>query len=591
MHSGIEPDRRPRWRPVTIGLALRRVLREGYTGRELRADVAAGLTVGVVALPLSMALAIASGVAPQHGLYTAIVAGAVIALCGGSKFQVSGPTAAFVVILAPIAAQSGLGGLLVATMLAGLLLVAMGLARLGRLVELVPYPVTTGFTAGIAVVIASLQIKDLLGIESPMPGPFFERMAALVHSAPGIRPAELGMGLATLALLVAWPRFSRRLPGPLVALALAGAAAFLLERFTGLSFDTVHDRFSYPVGTLVGHGIPRLPPAPVLPWHLPGAGGAPFVLSLETLRSLLPAAFTIAMLGAIESLLSAVVADGMTGKRHDPDTELVAQGLGNFVAPFFGGIAATGAIARTATNVRAGARSPIAAVVHSLFVLVAVMVAAPVLGWLPMSALAAMLLHVAWRISEARLVLRLVRRAPGSDLFVLATCFFLTVVFDMVVAVGVGIVLASLLFMRRMADVASVRLVSGEELGEANPVPPGWMCYELAGPLFFGAAQKAMSAVRITGAGVRGLVFDLRAVPMLDATGIVALEATVQRLEREGVFVVLAGVQPQPLRVLARAGFRNRPGRLAIGRSYEQAMDLVGRTRFPDAVDGEPPPT
>ncbi|MEZ5312390.1 MAG: SulP family inorganic anion transporter [Thermoanaerobaculia bacterium] len=423
-----------------------------------------------------------------------------------------------------------------------------------------------------------------------MPGPFFERMAALVHSAPGIRPAELGMGLATLALLVAWPRFSRRLPGPLVALALAGAAAFLLERFTGLSFDTVHDRFSYPVGTLVGHGIPRLPPAPCCRGTCPERAERRSSSARDPAIAA-AAAFTIAMLGAIESLLSAVVADGMTGKRHDPDTELVAQGLGNFVAPFFGGIAATGAIARTATNVRAGARSPIAAVVHSLFVLVAVMVAAPVLGWLPMSALAAMLLHVAWRISEARLVLRLVRRAPGSDLFVLATCFFLTVVFDMVVAVGVGIVLASLLFMRRMADVASVRLVSGEELGEANPVPPGWMCYELAGPLFFGAAQKAMSAVRITGAGVRGLVFDLRAVPMLDATGIVALEATVQRLEREGVFVVLAGVQPQPLRVLARAGFRNRPGRLAIGRSFEQAMDLVGRTRFPDAVDGEPPPT
>ena len=560
---------------VQPAVALRRVLREGYTAAQLRADLGAGVTVGIVALPLSMALAIASGVPPQHGLYTAIVAGAVIALLGGSKFQVSGPTAAFVVILAPIAARFGVGGLLLATLLAGLLLVAMGLSRLGRLVEFVPYPVTTGFTAGIAVVIATLQLKDLLGLKVVLPEEYLDRLAVLVRAIPEARVEELAIGLLTIAVLVLWPRFSQRLPAPLVALAVGAVAAYLANRALGAAIVTIDDRFSFAVGGVFEHGIPRHPPAPVLPWQLPGPGGAPLVVSFGLIRELLPSAFTIAMLGAIESLLSAVVADGMTGKRHDPDAELLAQGIGNLVAPFFGGIAATGAIARTATNIRAGARSPIAAVVHSAVVLVAVVAGAPLLGKLPMAALAALLLHVAWRMSEAKHVLSLIRRAPRSDVLVLGLCFALTVLFDMVVAVAVGVVLASLLFMQRMAEVASVRLVSREEQHEEQRLPQGLMLYELAGPLFFGAAQKAMTVMHSIGADVHGVVFDLRGVPMLDATGIVALESTLERLRHAGVFVVLAGVQPQPLRALARAGFRNRPGELAIGRSFEQALDLA----------------
>jgi len=535
------------------------------------------MVVGVVALPLSMALAIASGVAPQHGLYTAIVAGALIALLGGSKVQVAGPTAAFVVILAPIAARFGLGGLLLATMMAGLILMAMGIARMGRFIEFVPYPVTTGFTAGIALVIGTLQLKDLLGLEvSNLPPEYLDRLAVLVRALPSAHLADSSIGAFTILVLLVWPMISKRVPAPLVALFSAGLAAHLAARWwPGLSVATIDDRFSYLLDGAVHPGIPRLPPTPLLPWRLPGGGGEPLVISFELIRALLPAAFTIAILGAIESLLSAVVADGMTGKKHDPDSELLAQGIGNVVAPFFGGFAATGAIARTATNVRAGARSPFAAVFHALFVLVAVIAFAPFMGRLPMAALAALLLHVAVRMAEGKHILHILKVAPRSDIVVLATCFALTVLFDMVVAVTVGIVLASILFMERMASVSRVSLVSSAELDLERPLPSNLLLYEIAGPLFFGAAQKAMTAVRAVAKGVRVVVFDLRAVPLLDATGLVALDSTVLKLRQAGVFVVLAGVQSGPLRVLAKAGWRNREGELAIGTSFDKALALA----------------
>jgi len=535
------------------------------------------MVVGVVALPLSMALAIASGVAPQHGLYTAIVAGALIALLGGSKVQVAGPTAAFVVILAPIAARFGLGGLLLATMMAGLILMAMGIARMGRFIEFVPYPVTTGFTAGIALVIGTLQLKDLLGLEvSNLPPEYLDRLAVLVRALPSAHLADFSIGAFTILVLLVWPMISKRVPAPLVALFSAGLAAHLAARWwPGLSVATIDDRFSYLLDGAVHPGIPRLPPTPLLPWRLPGGGGEPLVISFELIRALLPAAFTIAILGAIESLLSAVVADGMTGKKHDPDSELLAQGIGNVVAPFFGGFAATGAIARTATNVRAGARSPFAAVFHALFVLVAVIAFAPFMGRLPMAALAALLLHVAVRMAEGKHILHILKVAPRSDIVVLATCFALTVLFDMVVAVTVGIVLASILFMERMASVSRVSLVSSAELDLERPLPSNLLLYEIAGPLFFGAAQKAMTAVRAVAKGVRVVVFDLRAVPLLDATGLVALDSTVLKLRQAGVFVVLAGVQSGPLRVLAKAGWRNREGELAIGTSFDKALALA----------------
>jgi SulP family sulfate permease len=314
-----------------------------------------------------------------------------------------------------------------------------------------------------------------------------------------------------------------------------------------------------------------MPPLPVLPWRLPGADGEPIGLSFELVRALLPPAFAIAMLGAIESLLSAVVADGMIRRQHDPDAELFAQGIGNLVAPFFGGIAATGAIARTATNVRSGGRSPIAAVVHSAFLLLAVLALAPALGFLPMASLAALLLLVAWRMSEARHVVHTVRTAPRSDALVLLVCFALTVIFDMVVAVTVGVVLAALLFMRRMAGVSRMELVAEPHRRLGFDLPPSVVLYEVAGPLFFGAAARAMRALESVDHSVRAVVLDLRSVPALDATGLVNLESAVDRLRHRGVFVAIAGVERQPLRALIKAGWRNRPG-VILRRSFEKGI-------------------
>jgi len=559
--------------------ALRETLREGYRLRDLRRDVLAGLTVGIVALPLSMALAIASGVPPQHGLYTAIVAGAAIALLGGSRVQVSGPTAAFVVVLLPISARFGIGGLLLATVMAGVILIGLGFARLGRLIQYVPFPVTTGFTAGIAVVIAVAQLKDLLGLELPHPPEqFVERALAIARALPSAHPSDLAIGLVTLALLVLWPRITARVPAPLVALTAAAVLAFLLTRVVhGFSVETIGSRFSYMVDGAPRPGIPAVPPRLVLPWQFPGPGGQPLGLSLDLLRALLPSAFAIAMLGAIESLLSAVVADGMTGTKHDPDAELIAQGTGNLLAPFFGGIAATGAIARTATNVRAGARSPLAALTHSAFLLVAVLAIAPLLAYLPMAALAALLLVVAWNMSEVRHVRYVVRVAPRSDTLVLLTCLTLTVAFDMVVAVVAGIMLAALLFMRRMAELSGTTLVEGSHPRLTEPLPEGVVLYEVGGPLFFGAAEKAMAALNEIASKTRVVILDLSNVPAMDATGLVNLESTLRRLRGSGVLVILSDVRLQPAGLLERAGVEPDGTHLTWAASLEDAVALARR--------------
>jgi SulP family sulfate permease len=579
----IPHDREGRPR-APIAVALRRSFAEGYSARDLRADVLAGLVVGVVALPLSMALAVAVGVPPQHGLYTAIVAGGVIAALGGSRWQVSGPTAAFVVILAPVVARHGLGGLLVATLIGGLLQVLFGALRLGRLIQLVPYPVTIGFTAGIAVVIGTLQVKDLLGLElAGRPEHYFEHVAALTRAWPTLRWSECAVGLGTLVVLQAWPRVTRRVPGPLVALGGAAVVAWLFD----LDVATIRDRFEFVTPEGTGRGIPRVPPLPVVPWLLPSASGEPLGATFDLVRDLFPSAFAIAMLGSIESLLSAVVADAMTGESHDPDGELLAQGVGNVVAPFFGGIAATGAIARTATNVRAGARSPVSALVHSAFVLLAVLALAPALGYLPMAALAAMLLVVAWNMAEVRHVAIALRTSPRSDSLVLLTCFGLTVAFDMVVAVGTGLVLASLLFMRRMIEVSDVKLVEPHEhaaAGAGAAAWPHWMVwYEIAGPLFFGAAHRAMSALHRARSDARVVVLDLSAVPVIDATGLVNLRSALSRLHRDGLAVVLTGARPGVRAALARAAVRAEPGHLEL---CDSAADAYARALEAGAARG-----
>ncbi|EMA4137613.1 C4-dicarboxylic acid transporter DauA [Cronobacter turicensis] len=536
--------------------------REKYTVSRLSRDLIAGITVGIIAIPLAMALAIGSGVPPQYGLYTSAIAGIVIALSGGSRYSVSGPTAAFVVILYPVAQQFGLSGLLVATLLSGVFLVLFGLARFGRLIEYIPLPVTLGFTSGIGITIATMQIKDFFGLEiAHMPEHYLPKVAALAVALPGLNPGDAAIGIVTLGMLIIWPRLGIRLPGHLPAL-LAGCAVMGIVHLLGGNVATIGSRFHYLLadGTQ-GSGIPPLLPQLVLPWDLPGSS---FTLSLDALRALLPAAFSMAVLGAIESLLCAVVLDGMTGTRHNANSELIGQGLGNLVAPFFGGITATAAIARSAANVRAGATSPVAAAFHALLVLLALLALAPLLSWLPLSAMAALLLMVAWNMSEAHKVIGLLRRAPKDDIVVMLICMSLTVLFDMVIAISVGVVLASLLFMRRVA-----RMTRLAPLNVA--VPDDVLAVRVTGPLFFAAAEGVFTPLLAQAAGKRVIVMQWDAVPVLDAGGLDALQRFIERLP-EGCELRICHLEFQPLRTLARAGVQPIPGRLAFFPDRDAAL-------------------
>lgn len=558
--------------------ALREVFKEGYDRKKLKDDILAGIVVGIVALPLSMALAIASGVPPQHGLYTAIVGGIVIGLLGGSRVQISGPTAAFVVILAPISIKFGIAGLLLASAMAGVILVTLAVARLGKLIQYIPYPVTAGFTAGIATVIATLQLKDFFGLQVTLPEHYTEKVEALVVAAPTFNPAAIGVGALTLIVLLLWPRVTKKVPAPLVALTAGALGAVLLAKIDPrLSVETIGSKFSYVMDGVTHRGIPQLPPLPVLPWKLAGPGGAPFVLSMGTLRELLPSAGAIAMLGAIESLLSAVVADGLSNTKHDPDAELLAQGVGNIVSPFFGGFAATGAIARTATNIRAGGKSPISSVVHAVFVLAAVLLLAPLVAYLPMPALAALLLVVAYNMSDLKHVVHILRVAPKSDVFVLLTCLFLTVVFDMVVSVAAGVMLAALLFMRRMAEISGATVSTEDHPVLREILPKGVIVYRIEGALFFGAAEKALSEVELVGSHVRVLILDISVVPIMDATGLVALESALERMEKNETLVILVGAQPQPKKLLEKAGIKPEPGEILFVDRMREAVAFARR--------------
>ena len=566
--------------------ALRQSLRGGYSWKHLRGDLSAGLTVGIIAIPLAMALAIAVGVAPQHGLYTVLVAGALIALCGGSRFNVSGPTAAFVVILLPITQQFGLGGLLLCTLMAGLILITLGLLRAGRLIEFIPYPVTLGFTAGIGIVIATLQIKDLLGLSlASQPNNYVEQLNALLHALPSLQLGDSLVALVCLAVLLIWPRWVPKIPGHLVALTLGALLSLLLESM-GLPVATLGERFSYNLDGVAHAGIPPFLPSFAWPWQLPGADGQPLQLSFELVRQLLAPAFAIAMLGAIESLLCAVVADGMTGSKHDPNGELIGQGIGNLVAPLFGGITATAAIARSAANVRAGAFSPMAAVIHSAVVLIAIVFLAPLFSYLPMAALAALLLMVAWNMSEARHVRHTLRIAPRNDVLVLLTCLTLTVLFDMVLAVGVGLLLAAGLFIKRMSDLTDTESLPRHFHQALSDLPEHVLVYAIRGPLFFGAAEKALSVLRRFTPGVKVVIVDLSAVPLLDMTALAALNNVLRDYREQNVGLVLSGPTPQVRLQLRRAGIQRIEGQLAYVRDLVQAREKALRWLTPKD-DGE----
>lgn len=564
---------------LKLAFALRGALAEGYGPARLLKDVLAGLTVGIIAIPLSMALAIASGVPPQYGLYTAIIAGTLIALTGGSRFSISGPTAAFVVILYPIAQQFGLGGLLLASTMAGVMLLLMALLRLGRLIEYIPEAVTLGFTGGIAVVIATLQLKDFLGLTlTQMPEDYLHKVLALIEALPTVHwPSLLVAGL-TLAMLLIWPKLKTPVPPHLPAVLLGTVVAYALN-LMGLDVATIGSRFSYVLADgSQGAGIPPLLPHFSLPWQQAGPDGQPLELSWGLFKALLPAAFAIAMLGAIESLLCAVVLDGMTGRRHSANSELLGQGIGNIITPFFGGITATAAIARSTANFRAGASSPLAAVIHASVVLLGLVLLGPWLAYLPMPAMAALLMLVAWNMSEAPKSLKMLKSAPKGDVWVLVTCFSLTVLFDMVVAITAGILLACVLFMKDLAAMTRISDISGNRRQVPNPLPPGWHVFKISGPLFFAAADRIFGELAAMSRDAKGLVLYMDGVPLLDAGGLAALNKLVERCQKEQTQLLIADLQFQPLKTLARAKVAPISGVLTFHPSLAAALDSLVET-------------
>ena len=553
--------------------ALKAALKNESSLASVQANILAGITVGVIALPLSMALAIASGVPPQHGLYTAIIAGIVIALSGGSKVNISGPTAAFVVVLLPIVQQYGIGGLLVSGFMAGIVLVLMGLARLGRLIEIVPYPVIVGFTAGIGVVIATFQIKDFLGLDIPsLDGHFIEKLSLIIQSLPSLDVQETLIGALTLGVLLLWPRLQSRIPGHLVALLAGSVVAWLLGQLVGdFNVATIGNRFQYHLNGITGSGIPPLLPTFEWPWNLEDGDGNRIGLSFELVNTLMASAITIAILGALESLLCAVVADGMSGKKHSPNDELIGQGIGNMVAPLFGGIPATAAIARTAANIRAGGSSPLSSVVHSLFILASILVLAPLLSYIPMASMAALLLMVAWNMSEARHFIRTLKIAPRDDILTLVTCFLLTVLFDMTIAVGVGMGLAAMLFIRRSIRLTENTRLESDRLSDLA-LPSQISIYDINGPLFFGSAQKALKNITAITPEVRVVILDMSEVTLVDMSAIVAMESIVSNLASNNVGLVISNLQPRIILKLRRAGVRTRPGRIRFARALDEAI-------------------
>jgi sulfate permease, SulP family len=547
--------------PTVLVPKLLTTLRD-YDRPQFVADLTAGIIVGIVALPLSIAFAIASGVTPDRGLYTAIVAGFLISVLGGSRVQIGGPTGAFVVIVYGIVQQYGVDGLIVATMMAGFILIALGVARLGAAIKFIPYPVVTGFTSGIALIIFSSQIKDLLGLEmGEVPAEFLAKWTAYAANLSTVNPHAIGVAGLALLIILLWPKVSHRIPGPFVALLVTTALVPLL----GLEVETIGSRFG---------AIPSSLPAPSLPR-----------VELAMIPALVGPAFTIALLAAVESLLSAVVADGMIGGRHRSNMELVAQGVANVVTPLFGGIPATGAIARTATNVKNGGRTPVAGIVHAATLLLITLFFGRWVGYIPFAALAAILVIVAYHMSEWRRF-KAEFSGPRSDLLVLLTTFILTVVVDLTVAIEVGMVLAAFLFMRRMAEVTNVAAVTGEfreDAGDAyrtdpnavrhREIPKGVEVYEINGPFFFGAAETFRSQISLVERKPKVLIIRMRNVPAIDSTGLHALRELANRSKQDGVRFILSDVHAQPLMVLGRSRLLDELGDENIFGNLDDALN------------------
>ena len=520
-------------------------------------NIVAGVIVGVVALPLAMAFAIASGAKPEQGIYSAIVAGFVVSCLGGSRLQIAGPTGAFIVILAGITAKHGIDGLQIATLMAGLMLLLLGIARLGTIIKFIPDPVIVGFTAGIGVIIWVGQWKDFFGLPAVQGQHFHEKLWHLMHALPQLDPITTSLSLLSLLLVIFAPRLPgfKRVPGPLVALVVATVLQAIFQ------FDGVAT-----IGSTFG-GIPQGLPA--LHW--------PDITAARVIELIGPA-FTIAMLGAIESLLSAVVADGMAGTRHDSNQELIGQGIANMATPLFGGFAVTGALARTATNIRNGGTSPLAGIVHSITLVLIILFLAPLAVHVPLAALAAILFVVAWNMSEARHFVRMIERAPRADTVILLVTFGLTVFADLVVAVNIGVILATLHFLRRMASSVEVHRTGEHELRQElsqqgfTTLPAGVVVYSVDGPFFFGAVENFERALHEAQTDSGTVIIRLRWVPFIDITGLQSLEEAIVELHKRGVRVMLTGANARVEGKLKRAGILNLVGSENFFKTFAEAM-------------------
>ena len=523
-------------------------------------DLMAGIIVGIVALPLAIAFGIASGVSPERGLITAIIGGFIISFFGGSKVQIGGPTGAFIVIVFGIVEKYGTSGLIVATIMAGIMLFLMGALKLGSIIKFMPYPIVVGFTSGIALTIFSTQIKDLFGLTiEKVPGDFMEKWGVYFQTFHTINWIALAIGLISIAIILFWPRISKKIPGSLVAIILITVVVYYLREFMGIQgIETIGDRFS----------IQASLPAPSTP-----------AINMELIRTLFPAAFTIAMLGAIESLLSAMVADGVIGDRHNSNTELMAQGLANIVVPFFGGIPCTGAIARTMTNINNGGRTPIAGIIHAVILLMILLFLGPLTKFIPMACLAGVLVVVSYNMSEWRQFKALLRM-PKSDVSVLLITFFLTVLFDLTIAIEVGLILALILFMRRIMETSSVSVIDEEmkmdeysETDEKLTIPDKVAVYEVNGPFFFGVANKFEEQMDMLGERPKVRIIRMRKVPFIDTTGVRNLKNLCQSAKREGIITVLSGVNEKVHDVLMKSDFYELVGQENICPDIYAALD------------------
>ncbi len=517
----------------------------------MKDNILSGLTVGIIALPLSMALAIATGVPPELGLYTAIIAGIFAAVFGSSKINISGPTAAFIVILIPIVQEFGITGLLLCGLLSGIILVLIGVLKLGTLIELIPYPVTVGFTSGIAVVIATFQIKDFFGLTIPnFEGSYLDKIYLIFHSFHTFNIYEFFIGALTLSLLIFWQKTKSKIPSALIALTITTIVVAFLNIYFNIDISTINSTFNYKIGSLEGTGIPPIPLQFSLPWSFL----APEDINFTLIYKLLPHAIAIAILGALESLLCAVISDGMTGNKTDPNKELIGQGITNMIVPFFGGIPATAAIARTVVNIKSGGTSKLSSIVHSLFILVSITFLAKYLSYLPMASLSALLLMVAWNMSEIKHFVNIIKIAQKDDVYVLLTCFFLTVIIDMQIAVAVGIGLASVLFIKRTIDLYSIELVSNQSR-EYQDNLENILIYDINGPMFFGAAQKALKTLLNINEKTNIVILNMKNVSMLDVTAMVALKSIVNSFETEQKKLIFCGLNQNIQNKLQRAKF------------------------------------